>query len=238
MSREIPLTKGKVAIVDDEDYEFLSQWRWQYHEGYAVAGVYIGKVEDRNYYYNKRIWMHRLIMECPDEMVVDHIDGVGLNNTRKNLRICTPDQNRYNQRPQTGRLSPYKGVTIRGDRYIARIRKEGVLYNIGSFTNEIACANAYNYYAKKYFGEFARINEVDWMSLEEWSKYKSEVSRTSNYVGVSLDRRTGKYESYLSVKNKKYFLGYHKTEKDAVIARNNKIIELDLDLGKLQEVVL
>lgn len=231
--KEILLTQGKVAIVDSEDYEWLSQWKWQYHEGYATTAIYNPDGQTQT-----RVWMHRLIMDCPDDMVVDHRDGNGLNNFRSNLRVCTPNQNKYNQRPQEGRLSIYKGVTVRDGKYIARISKDETLYHIGVFTDEIASANAYNHYALQYFGEFARLNEVEYMAPEEWGRSKVEISRSSKYTGVSLDKKCGRFASYLWVKKKKHFLGYFDNEVDAVTARNKKVIELGLSESKLQGVVL
>ena len=93
MTKEILLTQGQVAIVDDEDYKRISQWKWSYrrnprsHYGYAYRGMN-----------GHHISMHRLIMNAPDDLEVDHIDRNGLNNCRFNLRLATRSQQRANQK--------------------------------------------------------------------------------------------------------------------------------------------
>ncbi len=84
--KEIQLTKNKVAIVDDEDFEFLSHWRWKYHkDGYAVRTATKGPV-----------YMHREINKTPKVLITDHINRNGLDNRRKNLRTATLSQNGFN----------------------------------------------------------------------------------------------------------------------------------------------
>jgi len=99
--REIPLSQGKVALVDDEDYEYLSQFRWYANN---IAGLS----------YARRIskgcaFMHRMIIEVPKGFVTDHIDGNGLNNQRKNLRIVTVRGNGQNRHQL--KSSKYPGVS-------------------------------------------------------------------------------------------------------------------------------
>lgn len=107
--------------------------------------------------------LHRVIMNAPAGMEVDHIDGDGLNCRRYNLRICTRSQNRMNQRVRiTPKLSIYKGVTFdkSRDKWCARIKYFGVTRNLGRFEHETDAAIAYNVAASKTFGEFARLNQV------------------------------------------------------------------------------
>ena len=116
MSKEIPLTQGKVAIVDDADFDWLNQWKWHYAAaGYAARAA--GGRKNRHILY-----MHRLITDAPAEAHVDHRDHDGLNNRRNNLRIATPSQNRYNTRLSRG-SSKYKGVrySTRGKMWVAVI---------------------------------------------------------------------------------------------------------------------
>jgi hypothetical protein len=151
--REIPLTQGKVALVDDEDFELISQYKWHAQRGgstwyaYRSSGV-------------KSISMHRQIAQPPDEKFIDHRDGNGLNNTRKNLRECTNQQNQRNRRKGATRKSPYKGVTSAREKWRADIYSGGVRTALGSFAVPEEAARAYDRAAIAAFGEFAQINGV------------------------------------------------------------------------------
>lgn len=155
--KKIQLANNKgVVLVDDSDFEELSKNKWCIHQGkytaYAKTTVYRdGK--------KKTIRMHRLIMNAPKGMDVDHRDGNGLYNFRSNLRICTHSQNMMNQRRYAG-TSKYKGVSWekRWGKWEAKIRENGKDHYLGSSSSEIECAKMYDSAALKYFGEFARTN--------------------------------------------------------------------------------
>lgn len=108
----------------------------------------------------KRVKLHKLIN--PSAKVVDHKNGVTLDNRRKNLRSCTLKQNARNaKKPKHGITSIYKGVSKQSkNSYRARIRVNGKAIHLGS-GSELHCAELYNIAAIKYFGEFARLNEID-----------------------------------------------------------------------------
>lgn len=160
MSREIKLTQGKATLVDDDDFEWLSQWKWyankQGNKYYAMRNVSIGNGRHRV------IRIHREIIQTPEGMYTDHIDGDGLNNQKSNLRICTNQQNQFNRGGSNGTSSKYKGVHWykQTKRWHARIKINGGLNHIGYFNNEEEAAIAYNEAAVKYYGEFAKLNEV------------------------------------------------------------------------------
>jgi len=162
MTKQIPLTQGKVALVDDADYEWLSQWTWHYRQkertGYAVRTSLRSEAFPR-----VEIRMHRAIMDAKDGEEVDHQDNNGLNNQRANLRICTRAQNMGNQRLKVGSASGYKGVTWfkTTSRWRASIMIQGRAKYLGYFHDKDEAARAYNAAALEYFGEFARLNDVD-----------------------------------------------------------------------------
>lgn len=154
MTKQIPLTKGKFALVDDEDYEYLMQWKWYFHQlrkesGYA-ARMLLGK----------KMWMHRLINKTPTELKTDHIDGDKLNNQKKNLRNATALQNNYNSLKRKNTSYKYKGVTRHGNKWKSRIRANSKNIYIGLFFTEEEAALAYNEAALKYHGEFAGLNKI------------------------------------------------------------------------------
>jgi len=156
--KEILLTRGHVAVIDDEDYELLSEYRWVTLEprpGIFYAVTYFKRADGK---WRSR-YMHRIL--CPGGQVVDHIDHNGLNNTRKNLRAATYSQNLGNMYVLLpNKASRYKGVGRDGGRWKGRIRVSGKLIHLGLYDDEIDAAKAYDVAAHKYFGEFARTNEM------------------------------------------------------------------------------
>lgn len=150
--KEIPLTGGLITIVDDEDFEMLSHWKWSANEnGYAYRRTPVRRKQ-------QMVRMHRLIMlPDPDEQV-DHINGDGLDNRRCNLRLCTLGQNRCNLSKYRNNASGRKGVWWSQGRWCAAIRKGGRAYHLGRFLDRDAAARAYDSAALELHGEFARLN--------------------------------------------------------------------------------
>ena len=161
MSREIPLTQGYVAIVDDEDFGELKRYSW-----YALKrrhGPMARRMMKRDNNGKQRsVYMHRQIMQAPAGMQVDHRNHDTLDNRRANLRICTAHQNLGNMRKRPGLSSRFKGVywvESRG-KWRASISAEKRTKPLGYFEDEVAAARAYNHEAILQFGEFARLNDV------------------------------------------------------------------------------
>lgn len=148
MTKSISLTKGKIALVDDGDFEELNKHKW------CFDGQYAQRREN-----TKAIRMHRVIIEIPAGMVIDHIDGNKLNNQRSNLRICTNAENTMNRQSGFG-ASQYKGVALHKPtgKFRAYIRGHGRQIHLGLFEREEDAARAYDEAAKKHFGEFAKVN--------------------------------------------------------------------------------
>jgi hypothetical protein len=153
--REIPLTHGQVALVDDDDYERVSQFKWgaakMNHRWIAQATV--------GWY--KQAQMHRFILglEKGDPREVDHINRNSLDNRKSNLRIATRSQNMANRPKDRGEYSSkYKGVCKVRGRWIAYIRVMGKLTYLGTHEIEEEAARAYDRAALKHFGEFAVTN--------------------------------------------------------------------------------
>ena len=159
--KKIPLTQGKIALVDDEDYDFLMQWKWHYIKcrdpGYAARYRKNGESGTQ-----QKILMHRFLMGTPPGMEIDHRDNNGLNNQRYNLRRATSSQNRRNSELRVDNKSGYKGVTRTASKKKWRvyIKINGKQKWLGSFISKKDAAKAYNIAAKELFGEFANLNII------------------------------------------------------------------------------
>jgi len=159
--KKIPLTRGKVALVDDEDFEFLSQWSWLAYKTNGGDIWYAVRRERKNEIVGtrKNVCMHRVILSAPHDSYVDHIDRDGLNNQRDNLRLCTMSENKMNQKIRKDNRSGYKGVSkLKHGRFVARITINKKLLHLGTFDDPKAAAKAYDRMAVKSYGEFANLN--------------------------------------------------------------------------------
>lgn len=148
----IELTKGQRAIVDDEDYEWLNQWKWcavqDDHRYYAIRRLG-----------HRRIAMHRVIINASNDQFVDHKNNNGLDNRRDNLRLATSSQNQHNRRKQTSESSSiYKGVRRYRNGWEASIKLKNKEIWIGVFKTEHQAALAYDLWAHDLYGEYAKPN--------------------------------------------------------------------------------
>lgn len=151
--KTIPLTQGKVATVDDEDFEHLSQFKWCAHfdgyNWYAIRKVGF-----------KRVSMHRWLLRPLPSFIIDHIDRDGLNNQRANLRICIHSDNIRNSYRPSITTSGYKGVTWKksNKKWCAQIMTDRGKRHIGLFSTAREAALAYDEAARVEFKEFALTN--------------------------------------------------------------------------------
>jgi hypothetical protein len=157
--KEIKLSQNKVAIVDDEDYEFLSEFTWYAQRNRTIFYAY------RQY----NILMHRVIIKAKKGDLVDHINGDGLDNRKSNLRIATNQQNQRN-RHIVWSSSGYKGVSYdkERDKFSAGIRIDGKTIHLGRYNTAIEAAIIYDEAALEKFGDFARLNfGVEGLKIEK-----------------------------------------------------------------------
>lgn len=175
--KELKLTKGQIALVDDEDFELLAQWKWHVMASFR---------KDRITYYavhnvgdsNKRgaqIFLHKFIMQAGKNVQVDHKNGNTLDCQKQNLRIATRSQNSANrQAPILNRLG-YRGVTQSGDGFTARIHHKQDIY-IGIFNTAFEAALARDFKAIEIWGEFAALN------ISNAQDYEPPVPRAKNRI--------------------------------------------------------
>lgn len=153
--KKINLTKGQHAIVDDADYEMLKAKHWHAMEGGGNCKTYYAACCEKGT--NRRLLMHRMIMNPNPEQCVDHIDGNTLNNQRSNLRVCTHAQNLRNRRKQRNNTSGYVGVRREKrsrNKWYAKICFNGTHKHLGTFNSAKEASIAYLKAAKQLYGEF------------------------------------------------------------------------------------
>ncbi len=159
----IPLTQGKFAQVDDEDFEELNKYKWfafqDGHNCYARRNVYLPNGKRSN------VSMHREIMKCKrnDGILIDHEDRHGLNCQKYNLRKSTKAQNNSNRRSSKNGTSKYLGVHLckESSKWKATIKSNKKVITIGRFFSESEAAIAYNKKAKELHGEYANLNIIN-----------------------------------------------------------------------------
>ena len=152
--KAILLTKGKVAWIDDDDFEDISRFKWCLHSrGYAVRKFREDGKQVTEY-------MHRRINGTGKGEHTDHVNGDPLDNRKENLRTCTRSENMRNRKISTGGTSKYKGVCWRKSegKWVVQIRAGGDPMNKGLFNCEVEAAKCYDKHALELFGEFAKTN--------------------------------------------------------------------------------
>ena len=157
--RTIPLTRGKIAIVDNKDYAFLAQRSWCCGaDGYVKSEESLGSKDGKRK--RRTLLMHREIIRPKIGYEVDHINKDKLDNRRRNLRIATRSQNCMNRESFSGASSRYKGVSWHrtSQKWAARIKKDGKTKWLGTFKSERAAARAFDDHVSKMHGKFAVRN--------------------------------------------------------------------------------
>ena len=158
--KKIKLTQEKFALVDDEDYEYLNQWKWC--AAFIKGGWYASRKETVGFKQEKNIFMHIIIMKTKEGEMVDHKDHNGLNCQKNNMRVCNSMQNSWNRKNKQNSYSKFKGVGwySKTNKWVCRITVHKKTIHLGYFCSEIKAALVYDKAAQKHFGEFAYLNVV------------------------------------------------------------------------------
>jgi len=160
--KEIELTNGRVAFVDDEDFDRINQYRWYWKQGHGTISGYALRMSSARHGRRRELRMHKEVLGLSGDQIADHINGNGLDNRKENLRICSKAENARNVPKYRNNSSGFKGVSWCHEqkKWRAIIGVNGRLVHLGRFTTKEDAARAYNEAAKKHFGEFARLNNV------------------------------------------------------------------------------
>jgi hypothetical protein len=210
--KKIKLTQNKFAIVDDDDYKELNQYNWCAYKGRYTHYVVRGSNK-----LGKNIPIHRQIMNPPDNMQVDHINGNGLDNRKENLRICKISQNIFNGKLRKNNTSGFKGVTYdkKNKKWYSQITVNRKHKFLGRFTDINDAKESYIKAAKDYFGEFYTDGitkedkklqkEIDGIKLIK--KERLQINNTSGIEGVYYHKRDKNWFSQIYSDKKHIHLG-------------------------------
>lgn len=159
--KKIKLTQGKYALVDDEDFERVNQYKW-----FACFQKKRNIFNACRKFNQKNIYLHQYIMNTAGKgqsYSIDHIDHDPLNNQKYNLRVCNNSENVRNQKLSKHNTSGFKGVCFikHKNKYLSSICFNNKQMNLGYFDSPIEAAKAYNQKALELFGEFAYLNKIE-----------------------------------------------------------------------------
>lgn len=153
----ITLANGGQAVIDDQAFDLVNRYRWcETSRGYVATSLWVdGK--------KPILFMHRLVMDSPAGMHVDHINHNKLDNRRSNLRTCTNMQNQWNSSKHIDNTSGHKGVSWSKSekKWQVLIQHNKNRKHLGFFNDKELAAKAYNKAALRLFGNFANLNEVN-----------------------------------------------------------------------------
>jgi hypothetical protein len=238
--KEIPLTRGKVALVDDCDYDQLKGHNWA--AVFETITPRWSAVRNDHHYVGDphyTVKMHREILGIRDRRIhVDHINGDGLDNRRENLRTCTNAQNNMNSRKRrNARTSQYKGVHWRAKekKWCVQLQVNHHKVYYGRFKDELEAGRAYDVAARKFFGKFARLNfptetemkaSISYPIAVPKSKPKHQrsarkilsIPTTSQFKGVSWDKYHQKWRATIHIDNRQTEIGRYDNEIEAAKA--------------------
>lgn len=210
--KQLPLTNGGFAIVDDEDYEELSKYRW-----HSAGGGYAWRMRPKKAgeKWDRRIGLHRHVMNLDedDDRVVDHIDRNPLNNQKANLRICTEAENALNRSMLSSNKSGYKGVSWAKHlgKWRAQISFNRKIYSAGVHETAEAAYEAYCLKALELHREFANTEIKEFAELLEGREPHTPHRNKTGFKGVQYNAETKKWRAKIMRGGKGIYLGFFTT---------------------------
>lgn len=232
---ELRTKSGDVLTLDDEDAALFVGIRiYSLKTKNTTYGCYPARLDGKS----KTILVHRVIMDAPQGIMIDHINRDGLDCRRANMRFATNAQNQANRAHSAGTTSRHKGVTWHEDNRVwgARIVVGQSTVGLGSFKDEDAAGRAYDRAAVEAWGEFARLNfpgEALWSLEEITQRRRTIVHGESEYRGVSPCTRTGRWQASVFYGGKAHHLGRFPTAIDAARMADRAVLAHGCDPGRL-----
>ena len=176
---ELNGTGGFVTTIDEADWDKVKDYTW-----YAkLIPKYRGKYHAMSHAYNEygkqtTVSLHRLIMDAPQHLQVDHINADSLDNRRENLRLCTQSQNRANMRAPVKNKTGYRGVYMMNDKFCSKVGYKGRVVYCGTFNTPQEAARAYDRKKLELYGEFAWTNRMERYYTDEEKKVAKDLKIT------------------------------------------------------------
>lgn len=216
--KQIQLTQGQIAIVDDEDFEYLNQFHWFARWDKTNETYYASRTPLVN---GKRttINMHREIMHASKGEIVDHKNGDTLLNTKDNLRIVSNSSNCKNGKLRKNNKLGITGVHYYKNKWVAKVSANGKCIILGKFDNlfDAACARKSAEIIHGYDPSHGRIIKNERIAVRSYSRVPKNNS--SGYKGISFHKQTGKWRSRIHDNKKEIYLGVFDNMEDAIKAR-------------------
>lgn len=204
---------------------------------YGYKEFQLSKNKLAKHFRASRLVAINFLLNPENKKVVDHIDRNKLNDNVSNLRWVTKFENSANRSLSKKKIfGTYKGVFFKKGKWESRITHEHVRHHLGYFDLEIHAAFAYNTKAKELYGEFAHLNDIKEEDVLNNFVVYEKKQLTSNYKGVSFDKKTQKWRSNINVDKKCYCLGSFSSEIEAAIAYNKKAKELNINPSRLNQI--
>lgn len=207
----IPLTQGQFAIIDDVDLPLIGDLKWQAKWCKRGKRYYASQMHTGNDGITKYRLMHRVILNAPRGVSVDHKNRNGLDNRRTNLRLATRSENQANSLPPPG-VHGFRGVRKTKYGWRAVITKDKKQILIGRYNTKEDAAAAYNIKAAEIFGEFATLNNIQ----GELNPQKYKRKQASETPGVSYSATRNRWRAYLTINGKRTHIGWFRDEGSAV----------------------